>query len=180
MTFLSALLPGLHPRKVLGAGHWFGLLPGIRNLLSRGQGGEDPPSKAEGMSHAQRRIKRLTISDPRSPVYNPREDRYKQTVRCPYLFRSGSGNVCSLARGTAESCSAKAGRSQRGLGDAGGVGGAGLPERWARGPEGLLALRQALILQHLLRAQRMPSYSARSTLAGQRPRGPVELSPPGF
>lgn len=74
----------------------------------------------------------------------------------PYLLRDGS-DVGARARGAAERRSAEARRGQLWLGGVGGVGGVGLAaERWARGPEGLLALRQALILQHLLRAQHTP------------------------
>lgn len=95
----------------------------------------------------------------------------------PYLLRGGGGGGCgcgdvgALARGAAERCSTKTRRGQRGFGDVGVVAVAGFPESWARGPEGLLALGQALILQHLLRAQHTPSHLARSTLA----RGPVAL-----
>lgn len=95
----------------------------------------------------------------------------------PYLLGGGGGSSCGFgagARGAAERRPAEARSSQRGLGGVGGVGSAGLAERGARSPEGLLALRQALILQHLLRAQHTPSHMPGSTLA----RGPAARSRP--
>lgn len=142
---------------------------GCRRVSLRVRGGEGP--SLESREHDPR----PTGSDPRNPVCDPREDLHKQTARSPYLLGSGGGrssDVGALARGAAEGCSSKARRGQRGFGSVGGAGVVGLPESWARGPEGLLALRQALILQHLLWAQHTPpSHWARSTLA----RGPVAL-----
>lgn len=130
-----------------------------------------PPSKAESTTHAQQALTPGILSAIHERICTSRQPE----ARSPYLLGSGGGrssDVGALARGAAEGCSSKARRGQRGFGSVGGAGVVGLPESWARGPEGLLALRQALILQHLLWAQHTPpSHWARSTLA----RGPVAL-----
>lgn len=144
--------PGLAPARAPLPGLSQSSLKGSRWRKDAGQ----KASPAQGSANRQTvlpAVGRLTDTggpaDKRTPDLHP--------TACParpYLLGGGSGgDVGAGARGAAKRGSAEARRGQSGLGGVGGVGGAGLAKHRARGPEGLLALRQALILQHLLWAQ---------------------------
>ena len=135
-------------------------LPGLsQSSLKGSRWSKDEGQKAsptQGSANRQTVLPAVgRLTDTGGPADKPTPDLHLTACPAPpYLLGGGSGgDVGAGARGAAERGSAEARRGQRGLGGVGGVGGAGLAEHRARGPEGLLALRQALILQHLLRAQ---------------------------